>query len=266
MQNRYFGDVGDYGKYGLLRFLCGLNQTPRLRLGVVWYLYPDESHNEDGKHLGYLRDSSYRLCDETLYDGLREALLDGKGGLRPGSRQLGSLGTGMLPDGTIYYGEPLSFSENPSLKDRRVARHAWFAGALEKVRDAELVFLDPDNGIECASVRQLSRKGPKYVYWADLEAFVERGQSLVIYHHLNRSEPHAMQVKTLLEKIRLKFPEHEPMATIFRRGTGRAYFILPAVNHLTLLRKRLDRFAASRWSAHFVNPHSRGLSDSKMGS
>ena len=43
MQNRYTGDIGDFAKYGLLRALC-----PGHRLGVAWYLYPDESHNEDG--------------------------------------------------------------------------------------------------------------------------------------------------------------------------------------------------------------------------
>ena len=38
MQDRYVGDIGDFGKYGLLRALCGRD----LYLGVVWYLIPDE--------------------------------------------------------------------------------------------------------------------------------------------------------------------------------------------------------------------------------
>ena len=58
MQNRYVGDIGDFGKYGLLRSLCGvseiLNSHHSPRLGVVWYLYPDESHDSDGKYTGYL--------------------------------------------------------------------------------------------------------------------------------------------------------------------------------------------------------------------
>lgn len=49
MQNRYTGDIGDFAKYGLLRALGEGN-----KLGIVWYLYPDESHNEDGKHTAYL--------------------------------------------------------------------------------------------------------------------------------------------------------------------------------------------------------------------
>lgn len=39
MQDRYVGDIGDFGKYGLLRALCAHD----LSLGVVWYLVPDES-------------------------------------------------------------------------------------------------------------------------------------------------------------------------------------------------------------------------------
>jgi len=73
MQHRYFGDVGDFGKYGLLRVLSGLGADPGLKLGVVWYLFPDETHNADGKHISYLQrnDPFYRECDEELYDRLR---------------------------------------------------------------------------------------------------------------------------------------------------------------------------------------------------
>ena len=36
MQDRYVGDVGDYGKYGLLRSLCrGDEHGVALRLGVL---------------------------------------------------------------------------------------------------------------------------------------------------------------------------------------------------------------------------------------
>ena len=46
MQNRYAGDIGDYGKLGLLR---SLSRTG-LRIGVNWYLTPDEDRNGDGRH------------------------------------------------------------------------------------------------------------------------------------------------------------------------------------------------------------------------
>lgn len=48
MQDRYVGDIGDYVKLGILRALM-----PGERLGVAWWLYPDEAHNADGRHIGY---------------------------------------------------------------------------------------------------------------------------------------------------------------------------------------------------------------------
>ncbi len=36
MQNRYVGDIGDFGKYGLLRSLSGLTETPTLTACCAW--------------------------------------------------------------------------------------------------------------------------------------------------------------------------------------------------------------------------------------
>ncbi len=45
MQNQYVGDIGDLGKYGLLREIFGRPEVPGsgcgLRLGVTWYLFPE---------------------------------------------------------------------------------------------------------------------------------------------------------------------------------------------------------------------------------
>ena len=83
VQDRYVGDVGDFGKYGLLKALCGAD----LSLGVVWYLYPDEEDNGDGGHVGYLRPTPqnlrrFRDCDPDLYDDLGELVGNGSGACR----------------------------------------------------------------------------------------------------------------------------------------------------------------------------------------
>jgi len=44
MQNLYTGDIGDYAKYSLLRAL-----GRSCRLGVAWYLFPDENNKKDGR-------------------------------------------------------------------------------------------------------------------------------------------------------------------------------------------------------------------------
>ena len=64
VQNRYVGDIGDYLKLGILRALL-----PGHRLGVAWWLYPDENHNRDGRHVGYLqRPNRWRHFDPALFD------------------------------------------------------------------------------------------------------------------------------------------------------------------------------------------------------
>ena len=68
MQNRYAGDVGDFGKLGLLRQLI----SSQLDIGVNWYLVPDECHNADGKHIGYITDTRYNGCDDSLRNSLKE--------------------------------------------------------------------------------------------------------------------------------------------------------------------------------------------------
>lgn len=64
MQNCYVGDIGDFGKYGLLKALGGDD----LRLGVVWYLNPDEKKRPeqerltgDGSLMRYLPNDKWRL-------------------------------------------------------------------------------------------------------------------------------------------------------------------------------------------------------------
>lgn len=49
MKNQYVGDIGDYGKYGLLRFLANHG----ICIGVNWYL-TENDESSDGKFTDYL--------------------------------------------------------------------------------------------------------------------------------------------------------------------------------------------------------------------
>ncbi len=74
MQDRYVGDVGDYVKLAILRALM-----PGERLGGAWWLYPDEAHNADGRHIGYLHSPGrWRSYDPDLFDGLAAVVADGR--------------------------------------------------------------------------------------------------------------------------------------------------------------------------------------------
>jgi len=74
MQNRYVGAIGDYVKLGILRAL-----SPGYRLGVTWWLYPDENHNSDGRHTGYLNHPErWRQLDPDLFDALSKIVVSGR--------------------------------------------------------------------------------------------------------------------------------------------------------------------------------------------
>ena len=66
MQDRYSGDLGDFSKLGLLRHL----RKTGLSIGLNWYRVPDEDHNNDGMHTGYLDNHSFEVCDPDLWKAL----------------------------------------------------------------------------------------------------------------------------------------------------------------------------------------------------
>ena len=211
MQDRYTGDVGDFGKYGLLRHLIGLREARlsfvSMRLGVVWYLYPDESHNADGKYTGYLDDSPanhsrFRACDPELYDSMRRLVKTGCRNILTVQRSR------VLRDDTLYYEPSLSFPPRMPRSERESARASWFEGALQATAEADVIFVDPDNSLSDppnginTSIDSLRKTGPKYVFMADLRAFFERGQSLIVYHHLGRRGTAVEQTTRVAEALK----------------------------------------------------------------
>ena len=247
MQDRYVGDVGDFGKYGLLRKLISPQAGQRsLRLGVNWYKVPNESHNNDGGHVAYLRDESaqsgIRDCDPDLYDTL-------KGLVAKGRRTIAAIQTsGILPDGTIFFDEPLSFSGTKS-SERAAHRLNWMARAADAMADADVVFLDPDNGLE-VRVPLFSQKGPKYASMQDLRDHADRGQSVVVYNHMSRQGSVNDQIHRRLKELRdIAARGDDLFALRYKRGTARAYLVIGRPDHLLL--SRAEEFLRSRWAPHF---------------
>jgi len=100
---------------------------------------------------------------------------------------------GVLTAGTCFFGDPLDFTVLPSGLAGRAAdgpqRRSWLGQALAAAAACQLIFADPDNGIRPAGHREPSHraKAVKHAYLDELAAFAQRGQSLVVYHHADRS-------------------------------------------------------------------------------
>jgi len=134
MQNRYVGDVGDFGKFALLRALAGED----IALGVLWYLNTREESNNDGKHVNY---GKLREYAPALFDALSNIVRNRKRNVSEIARAR------ILPSRTKYFERPLPSSGKTPSQQARETREEWFNDALRTLKGTQLVFLDPDNGI-----------------------------------------------------------------------------------------------------------------------
>jgi hypothetical protein len=256
MQNRYTADIGDFGKYGLLRALCSpIDDGSNARLGVVWYLVPDESHNADGKFTRYLESSpknhrQFRQCDPELYDALADII-------HKKDRNVSSIRKcSILPPGTVFYEKFLTFDDTPAnspeARRKRIAyRNEWVQGALSLTEDSDIIFVDPDNGLEAGTKRH-QKRGPKYVFFDELEPYYKRGQSLIIYHHTSRRGTAKEQIRERLTQIEERLNSDSTFALLYHRGSSRAFLIVPSGKHKSLLTEKVEQFMQGPWSQHFT--------------
>lgn len=245
MQNRYVGDIGDFGKYGMLRALL---QGTGIRLGVNWYLVPDETHTNDGKYIEYLSPSEanhnkYRKCDITLYDNLRSLVVNH-------SRSVTAVQeAGILPTDTIFYSlniPMLAQSESNFLSGRR----NWFKDSLSIFNGCNLLFLDPNNGLEVASAPIGSAKSCKYVMYDEIMQYYMAGYSLIVYNHRDRSSEAVYQQR--FKHIRECIGNDSTLPVIrFRRYSVRDYVFVIHDEVADIMNGQLQRFAHSRWEPHW---------------
>jgi hypothetical protein len=128
MQDRYAGDIGDYVKFSILRAL-----SPGYRLGIAWWLYPDEKHNADGKHVRYLSDPmKWQSFDPDLFRALNEIVC-------LGNRCVNALERSGIFHEAIFCSEPVP---------QDGTREPWLLNMLARLKDCDIVFVDPDNGLE----------------------------------------------------------------------------------------------------------------------
>ena len=229
MQDRFVGDIGDFGKYGLLRTLAGIEPKaePGYRLGVVWYLRPEVK-------LRYLRKPEFHSYDEDLCGVLLD-IIDGQ------TRMVQEVeGREILGEDAVFF---TGHVPNRSKRDE------WLCRALQEMSDTKIVLLDPDNGLDPCEMDERKQLSTKHAYLNEVRPFVQRGQRVVVYQSYRRRKgAPATEVLSWRYERLADFDLDEHPRVI---GTGdSAFIVLPAARHVEHIDRRLRDFV-KRWGDHF---------------
>ncbi len=225
MKDQYFGDINDYRNYGLLRLLCGADG---LSLGIAWMLTAPDGRR-DGERVAYLHQPErYRRFDPPLFDALRDIVLHHRR-----RRILCAEELSLFPGARFF---------NDEFTDDLRQREALLPRLLDQFADCDVIFFDPDNGLEVKS-RPWGRKDScKYLYWREVETTYQRGHSVLIFQHFPRVDRAAYTAEA---KRQLR--QHTGAARVFAFQTSLVVFLLAAQSaHVARLRKRAAVVQA-RW-------------------
>ncbi len=216
---------------------------------MVWYRTANETDNDDGEHIAYLRSDDrssayFRELDPDLYERL--------GRVVAGERSTAGLASaGLLDAGTRFFSDLLDFADLPvTARTARLEwRRSWVARALAATDGCEIVFADPDNGIRSTGHMSPSyrTKAVKYAYLDELAAFAAQGQSLVVHHHADRSASVEVQARRRLADIVREVPIEPVAAVRASRGTTRLFLVAADAAHAGYLADRLTALADSPW-------------------
>jgi len=194
MQNRYVADFGDYVKLSILRGLLG--KPPRMRLGVAWWLFPNEHHNGDGSHREYLRAPDvWRWFDSDLFDALKKIDHDKRRDVRALEEDA------CLPSDAVFASDLVPCDLRPFVQ-RPSERKRWLSKIKARLGDCDLVFLDPDNGIAPDGLKLTQRRAGKSVTVEEIKELAQSRATVVYHHQTRRVGGHLSEIYTLATQLR----------------------------------------------------------------
>jgi hypothetical protein len=189
MRDQYAADLSDVLKFAFLRALAGVNRT----LGMAWYYAPGDDGRTDGRHLEWQDEAAWRLLDEALCAGL----------IALPERSIAALEQAAIwPIGTLFHREPMPI---------RSDRGAWATRKRSALDGADIVFLDPDNGIgedgekhaTCSEIRLLRQPG-RAVAFITFPKRVKHDIQLQQLHQRLAAETDAETIMTLRTSVSVR--------------------------------------------------------------
>ena len=234
MQNRYTGDIGDFSKLGLLRALSNAGFT----IGLNWYLTPDETHNEDGKHTKYLYQAEqYRFLDSQLFDELKRIIDSGR-------REVSEMEKPEILEAK-FFSDILDFRTSSKIRE---VRDGWHSRALHELKGNDIVCLDPDNGLIVSSATGTRREN-KYVLREELQDYYQQGSSVIYYQHKARRKDEYYREQFVY--LMSCFPSAAGLLLKFRTTSQRYYMFILQPHNEVKVKETLLKMLKAGWEKHF---------------
>lgn len=230
MKEQYVGDISDYRKYALLRAFAAGGEN---RIGVCWMLTAPDGRTDGGK-LAYLRQPErHRAFDPELFDVLAHVAAE------PDRRRLESIEANDAVPGATYF--------NMLLSDDARDRAAYMAACQAALTATELIFFDPDNGLEVA-LRKGRKGSSKFLYLDEVAAFYGAGKSLLIYQHFPRIEREAF-----IGECAVRLRAVAPDAALWAFRTAHVVFLLMLHPLSPPSLAKAVRAACNCWPSDFIH-------------
>lgn len=176
MRDQYAGDVSDLLKIAFLRTLAADDRT----IGVGWYYNPEhDGRYQDGRHRDYCDEPKWEVFDVPLYTALREMRKSAERSVKV----LEELP--IWPHNTLFHRVSVPFAEK---------RGVWAADMKSMLREASIIFLDPDNGLGTLSKR--------HTIVGEVKAMRQPGRAVVLIKFPGHGEKHARQIETYHNLLR----------------------------------------------------------------
>ena len=222
MNDAFVGDIGDYGKYGLLRELTNLGLT----LSVNWYKTDFETTG--GGFIEYLKKpDEFKKYDPDLFQALYKIVFE------DGDRRIDRIEEDGIINATFFHESIDSDRDN------------WWGKALKATSDTDIVFLDPDNGLETPIMRKNNQKSPKHVRLSELQEYYSLGKTVIMYHHRPQSDSEVICKEKVLRESALLGTDVIHILD-FPRRTNRYYFIFTQKRHEEII-EELCNLMHTKW-------------------
>ena len=250
MQDRWVAEIGDFGKFGLLRRICGCDGRfdGDRSLAVLWYRTAgDAAHASTARPAWLDRPDMFRECDPLLFDILDEIVASGL-------RETHSIEIAELLGDAAFHSDLWSFDGMSSPKMRAMERRRLFLGALAVVGERRVVFVDSDDGTMPDGTLPDMPGATRWIGWDEMVALAALRRTLVFGRPSDDDTPIQRQAVRgaveLIERLRL---DVRPIPMIFQGTAARVYFVIPAPDDADAIQERCASLidADDPWSRHF---------------